>query len=186
MYKTKKRFNTQSKKKQDAAITSDTQLILSANKIKELLSLVPGRKARQLIFSNFISKSVEGLKRYKLNAPSLVKNAEDNRVNLIKNATPQEIKVKAILKDLKIGFEFQKIYYTGLGYYIVDFYLPKYKAVLEIDGNQHLKAFDVKKDELRTENLIHIHKVKKVIRFLNKEVVNDTDCINKLKEELGL
>lgn len=169
------------------SISNNKRLHLGPERLKDLLYYVSThstKKAMALIVDNLSDHRDESLDKYQLNAQSLVKNAEDNRNNLIKNATPQELKTKVLLRELNVAYEFQKIYYTGMGYYIVDFYLPDYNIIIEIDGSQHLNSFNSRKDRLRTENLIYIHKIKRIIRFNNDETVVDTDYKTKLILEL--
>jgi hypothetical protein len=60
-----------------------------------------------------------------------------------KNPTEEENKMwHIILKHIKPRFIRQKI----IGYYIVDFYCPKLKLIIEIDGEQHY--IDENKDKL--------------------------------------
>jgi very-short-patch-repair endonuclease len=52
--------------------------------------------------------------------------------------------------------------------YIVDFYCPEKKLVIEIDGNQHYTIDGLEYDNIRTE-ILEAHKLK-VIRFTNLEI----------------
>jgi len=58
-----------------------------------------------------------------------------------------------------------------IGFYIVDFYCPKYKIVIELDGSQHFtddaKEYDANRDEfLKMAGL-------KVLRYKNLDVRNN-------------
>ena len=73
-----------------------------------------------------------------------------------------------------------------IGDYIVDFYAPKVKLVVEIDGSQHLDAESASKDRLRDE---FMHKSGlKVLRFNSKEVLEETEgvleCIYRTMNEM--
>jgi very-short-patch-repair endonuclease len=62
-----------------------------------------------------------------------------------------------------------------LGGYIVDFYCPKAKLVIEVDGSQHYsehaKEYDIVRDEfLRNMNLA-------VLRFTNVDVMDNIDGV---------
>jgi very-short-patch-repair endonuclease len=92
---------------------------------------------------------------------------KDKQQNLIKNQTPQEIRIKALLKSLNITYEFQKICMEGVNGYIPDFYLPFYKLVIEIDGSQHYTNEGKLKDKKRTKELIKYNKIKGVLRLSN-------------------
>lgn len=62
-----------------------------------------------------------------------------------------------------------------IGSYIVDFYCPKAKLVIELDGGQHFTEHGLKKDAerdfwIRSQGL-------KVLRFSDKEVFSNVDGI---------
>lgn len=97
----------------------------------------------------------------------LPKLARYYRFDLLKNETYYEKTAKIALKELNVSFEEQRIFYFGSSFYIVDFYLPKYKIVLEIDGEYH-EDIDIKmKDSWRTKNLLSLG-IYKVVRVLNR------------------
>ena len=86
---------------------------------------------------------------------------------LRKNATDAErlIWSKIRKKQLKnLQFYRQKI----IGRYIVDFYCPKAKLVIELDGGRHYEREGKKKDKKRDEFLRK--KGLKVLRFSDTEV----------------
>jgi very-short-patch-repair endonuclease len=83
------------------------------------------------------------------------------------------------LKNSKTGFKFRRQH--SIGGYIVDFYCPAKKLVIEIDGPQHLKNKEY------DENRSHYFKGLdiKVIRFTNREVAVGTQgVVKKIKLEL--
>lgn len=108
---------------------------------------------------------------------SVKKIAEKHKRELTINSTIYENKAYQILKSLKIKYSKQKIFYYYLGnkehYFIVDLYIPKYKLVIEIDGNQHLKKENFEKDINRTEILLSLG-VENIVRILNKDVNTQT------------
>lgn len=59
-----------------------------------------------------------------------------------------------------------------LGKYVVDFYCPKKKIVIEVDGSQHYHEKGLNYDKDRTEFLEKVRKLK-VLRFNNIEGVID-------------
>lgn len=71
------------------------------------------------------------------------------------------------LNKINPRFHRQKI----IGNYIVDFYCPKLKIVIEIDGVQHYEPDNARYDGKRTEFLEKLGLT--VIRFDNSEVKND-------------
>lgn len=67
-----------------------------------------------------------------------------------KNATPQEKQLwYHFLKDHPLQFHRQ----VTFGSYIVDFYCPALKLVIEIDGSQHYEPDAMKYDAIRTDYL---------------------------------
>ena len=63
----------------------------------------------------------------------------------------------------------------GIGKYIVDFYCPEKKLVIEIDGDSHFSKRDILKDQERDEFIISFGY--RVVRYLNSEVLNNIDGI---------
>ena len=71
--------------------------------------------------------------------------------NLRKNMTPEEKHLwYDFLKTLPVTFNRQKV----IGKYIVDFYIPEKKTVLEIDGLQHTTPEHREADRLRDAALL--------------------------------
>ena len=70
---------------------------------------------------------------------------------------------------------------TSIGNYIVDFYCPEEKLVVELDGEVHCDEEAIKYDEKRTEFLESVGL--KVIRFENQDVLKNTEYVlSKIKE----
>lgn len=84
------------------------------------------------------------------------------------NATGPEKKAIKYFTSKKVKFEFQKIIKCGDKYYIADFYFPKLKTILEIDGGYHNNDEQKQKDEIRTKDLENIGY--KVVRMTNSDV----------------
>jgi len=59
--------------------------------------------------------------------------------------------------------------------YIVDFYSPKAKLIIEIDGSQHLGSHHAEKDRYRDERLRRLGL--KVIRFNSRQVLEETEAV---------
>lgn len=63
------------------------------------------------------------------------------RNNNIENANSFERGFSSILNDLKIKHERQKPFFHGKGqrrnFFLVDFYIPSMKTIIELDGKQH-------------------------------------------------
>jgi very-short-patch-repair endonuclease len=58
--------------------------------------------------------------------------------------------------------------------YIVDFYCPRARLVVEIDGMQHLEVANVERDAIRDNQLVSIGL--KVLRFSNLQVLQETEA----------
>jgi len=95
------------------------------------------------------------------------KNLKKFSRKLRKNMTESErlIWSKLRCKQLKnLQFYRQKI----IGDYIVDFYCPKAKLIIEIDGGQHYMETGIEKDKKRDDYLDRLDL--KILRFSDKEV----------------
>ena len=90
-------------------------------------------------------------------------------------ATHYELLFKVLLDALNIKYEFQKLLW---GNKIVDFYLPEYRIIIEIDGEYHNTTHQKKKDLYRDTNF-YLGSIK-VIRFKNKEVLDTKFITDKL------
>ena len=62
-----------------------------------------------------------------------------------------------------------------IGKYIVDFYAPKAKLVLELDGSQHFDSGQAGKDRLRDEYLKNQGLM--VLRFNSREVLMELEAV---------
>ena len=99
------------------------------------------------------------------------------RKELIDNQTPYEIAFKPFLKKYK--YNFQKVFFTNeYQFFIVDFYIPTYRLVVELDGRQH----DTNQiyDSMRTKKLKELG-VLKVLRFKNTDLINKENVKQHLK-----
>ena len=65
-----------------------------------------------------------------------------------------------------------------IGGYIVDFYCPKAKFVIEIDGKQHDNPEHKENDHVR--DLFMLSQGLKTLRFRNEEIINNIDEVLKL------
>ena len=85
-----------------------------------------------------------------------------------------ELRNKATPEENKLWYEFLRTYPIRInrqrivGNYILDFYCPKARIAVEIDGSQHFEKKSEKYDEDRTHYLegLGIH----VLRFANNEI----------------
>ena len=96
--------------------------------------------------------------------------AQECRKKLIDNATERELVDKSFVKKNKVKFDFQKIIYNKEGsFYIVDFYVPMFNLIIEIDGGYHMTPDQINKDIHRSFMLKNMGF--NVIRFTNEEVL---------------
>ena len=75
-------------------------------------------------------------------------------------------------KQLK---EFQFYRQKNIGDYIVDFYCPAAKLIVEIDGGQHYSKENIVKDELRDKFLSDLGF--RVLRFSNSDVFKNIEGV---------
>jgi very-short-patch-repair endonuclease len=62
-----------------------------------------------------------------------------------------------------------------IGRYIVDFYAPGAKLVIEVDGGQHLDGTQAQNDVIRDRDLASLGL--KVLRFNSREVMKERDAV---------
>ena len=104
----------------------------------------------------------------------LVRNAKVLRNNM----TRAEIILWSRLRERKInGYKFRR--QQPILYYIVDFYCPELKLIIEVDGEIHSlqekTSYDIKRDNILKINGYYI------IRLTNLEIETDLDStINKI------
>ncbi len=102
------------------------------------------------------------------------KSLKNTRKALRNNMTDAEIVLWSRLKGKQLyGHKFRRQHSTGK--VIVDFYCPKLRLVIEVDGGQHNDEKHFKLDEERTIFLNEQNIT--VIRFWNHEVLKYTDDV---------
>jgi very-short-patch-repair endonuclease len=94
---------------------------------------------------------------------NLVTRAKEMR----KNPTPAEAKLWEYLRKFPVRFWRQK----PIDHFIVDFYCPKLKLVIEVDGNIHFTESAIAYDQERTKILEGYGL--QVLRFTNDEVLDN-------------
>ncbi len=96
------------------------------------------------------------------------------RRNLRKNLTPAEATLWIHLKNRKLdGRRFRRQF--SIGNYILDFYCPTEKLVIELDGEEHFTPWGSMHDNERT-NFLNKKGIK-LIRFENYEVFENMDYV---------
>ena len=71
------------------------------------------------------------------------------------------------------GYQFYR--QKNIGNYIVDFYCPAAKLIIEIDGGQHYHGQGLEKDEIRDNFLGRLGF--KVLRFSGREIFTNIDGV---------
>ncbi len=93
---------------------------------------------------------------------------------LRRNLTDSELALWWRLRGKQLlGVQFYR--QKPIGNYIVDFYAPKAKLVIEIDGSQHFTASHAEKDGKRDEYLGTLGLM--VLRFESRQVLTETDSV---------
>lgn len=95
--------------------------------------------------------------------------SNDRRKELRNNATGSEKILWQFLRGNQTGMKFRR--QAGIGPYIVDFYCPKQKLVIELDGSVHNSAHAKEYDQIRTEYLQTLDI--RVLRFTNDRIDSD-------------
>ena len=101
---------------------------------------------------------------------------------LRKNMTDAErhLWAKIRMKQLK-GTQFYR--QKPIGDYIVDFFCPRAKLVIEIDGSQHFSDEMTEYDRIRDEHMGSLGL--RVLRFTNTDVLTHTDgVVERIEEEI--
>lgn len=104
------------------------------------------------------------------------------RRRLRNEGTPAEAVLWNYLKGRRfLGYKFRR--QQSIGRYIVDFYCPTLKLVVEVDGDTHYEADYAEKDKRRDEWLRHLGL--RVMRIRNDEVRGDPlGVLEQLKAEI--
>ena len=102
------------------------------------------------------------------------RNLKNTARTLRKNMTDTEIFLwsKIRRKQLK-GFQFYR--QKTIGNYIVDFYCPAAKLIIELDGSQHYEEEGLRKDKVRDQYLMGLGF--QVKRYPSTEVFSNIDGI---------
>ena len=108
-------------------------------------------------------------------------STKEKRRYLRNNMTESEEILWDSIKQDALGVRFRRQF--SIGHYIVDFYCPRKKLVIEIDGSVHLaqKEYDVIRDKFMNDFNI------KVLRFTNDEIKNNLkEVLSKILKALTL
>ena len=112
----------------------------------------------------------------KHNAPSL----KTRRQELRSTMTPAEIKLWQAIKHRQLnGLKFRRQH--SIGRYIVDFYCPSAKLVVELDGAAHDSESAWRYDEQRTALISSLGLT--ILRFENRVIMENLDGVLSLITE---
>ena len=90
---------------------------------------------------------------------------------LRKPATKEERRLWKFLRELPVKVLRQR----PIAHYIVDFYIPKNKVVIELDGGQHYTDVGKLNDSTRTNILAELELT--VLRYSNKDIWDNFDGV---------
>ena len=101
-------------------------------------------------------------------------NLKDKARQLRKNMTDSEKALWSRLRNRQLlGIQFYR--QKPIGEHIVDFFAPRVKLVVEVDGSQHMVGDHVQKDRIRDGYLASLGL--KVLRFHSREVLKESDAV---------
>lgn len=89
------------------------------------------------------------------------------RQKLRNNLTPAEAEMWKYLKNNKLGFKFRR--QQSIGKYIYDFYCPKIKLIIELDGDYHYTNHTIHKQDVIKEKYAENLGIN-IIRFENCDI----------------
>jgi len=97
---------------------------------------------------------------------------------------PEQILWYYLRKKQVLGIKFRR--QVSIGRYIVDFYAPSEKLIIEVDGDSHFESEEViEKERRRTEYLEKLGF--KILHFYNTDIIRNTEsCVEKIKENLRI
>lgn len=93
------------------------------------------------------------------------------RSELRSRMTKSEALLWKYIKNDSLGFRFRRQH--GIGNYIVDFYCPKLKLVIEVDGLTHAEEEVFEKDQRKERFILENNMVLK--RYSSDQIFNDLD-----------
>lgn len=105
------------------------------------------------------------------------------RQELRRNSTDSERALWQLIRKSQVNHvKFIRQY--SVGRYILDFYSPRFRLCIELDGGQHLRPENRIRDKQRTEFLNSLNI--RVLRFFDNEVFqNEEGIIDRIIEMIG-
>jgi len=102
-----------------------------------------------------------------------LKQIKTTRKNLRRDLTLAERKLWLRIKDKQTGYKFRRQH--SIGPFIVDFYCPELKLIVEVDGDVHAFDKQIRKDKTREQYLKRLNF--KIIRYQNNEIIQNIDGV---------
>ena len=101
------------------------------------------------------------------------KRTKDLRSQLRANMTEPEKRLWHCLRRGQLGVKVRRQF--GIGRYIVDFYCPARRLVIELDGDSHYTQEGMAYDQVRDAYMMSIGI--QVLRFTNQQVMQEMDAV---------
>ncbi|WP_020560781.1 endonuclease domain-containing protein [Thiofilum flexile] len=98
---------------------------------------------------------------------------KERRQDLRRNITPAEQALWQMLRGKQMGVKFRRQH--GIDHYIVDFYCPEQKLVIEVDGDSHFTEDAQEYDRIRDAYLYSLGL--RVLRFTNEQVMEELESV---------
>lgn len=95
------------------------------------------------------------------------------RQSLRKQMTEPEKRLWFHIRNNQLGIKFRRQH--GIGRYVVDFYCPKKKLIVEIDGDSHYTLSGKENDEIREQYMNSLGL--KVLRVTNLQVMTEIESV---------
>jgi very-short-patch-repair endonuclease len=106
-------------------------------------------------------------------------STKEKRRDLRKNMTDSERILWSELKNDKVGYRFRRQF--SIGHYIVDFYCPRKKLIIELDGAIHIKQKEY--DQIRDKFMKDFEIT--VLRFWNDDIRHNlNDVLMQIEQAL--
>jgi very-short-patch-repair endonuclease len=110
------------------------------------------------------------------------KTEKEKRRLLRKKMTKAEVLLWLELKNKKLGVRFLRQY--SVGKFVVDFYSPEIKLVIEVDGLTHITKEEIEYDNIRQSNIEKLNFI--FLRITNPEIYDDMfNVLEKIKSKIS-
>lgn len=106
--------------------------------------------------------------------PRPIDKAIEYRLANLDSPTKAEKIINDVSKSINYKYEKQPVFFSKKSFYILDYYFPKYRVAVEVDGRHHLE--DLKQlfyDQYRNEYLLKTYNIE-TIRIPNQIALNSS------------